>query len=167
MRNFILPLWVAIPAILLDQATKFFVWRYIPYHGGFSVIPNFFEIVHVRNTGAAFGMWSDNNAFFIGLASVATVVVLATIWKGAFSGRMLSLSAGLLLGGIVGNLVDRLVHGNVVDFLSFQLGRFTWPAFNVADSCICIAAGLMMIHAFFMNEPRKPRKAQKISGGVG
>lgn len=146
--RFRLPLAIALPMLALDQLSKIAVLKSIGLHETRPVIPGFFDLVHVYNTGAAFGMFRDNNLFFVLLASVATVVILVLVWRGSFDARILQVAAGLLLGGVLGNLVDRLAYGHVIDFLSFQLGSYTWPAFNVADSCICVAAGLMILQSF-------------------
>jgi signal peptidase II len=115
------------------------------------VIPNFFYLCHWANTGAAFGSFKDSNMFFIGLSLVALIGVLVFAARGAFADRPSRWGVALLVGGILGNLTDRIIHGHVVDFLLFDLHvRFAnpWPAFNVADSCICIAAGLFIIAPF-------------------
>jgi signal peptidase II len=110
--------------------------------------------VQVHNTGAAFGMMKDNNWFFIGLASVAIVAVAVMAWRGCFLDAPSRIGAALLASGIVGNLTDRLLHGYVVDFLDVILPWYGhWPAFNVADSCICVAAFLFLISGFLAPKP--------------
>lgn len=142
-------LTLSLPLYVLDQLTKFLVLRHIGVHDVVPVIPGFFNLVQVHNTGAAFGMLRDNNAFFIGLASVATVVVFVLAWRGAFSTPLLRVGAALLLSGVVGNLTDRILHGYVVDFVDIILPLYGhWPAFNVADSAICIAAALFVLSSF-------------------
>lgn len=148
-------LLVTLPLYALDQITKWLVLRNIGVDERIGVIPGWFDLVQVHNTGAAFGMLSGNNVFFIGLSVVALVAVIVLWTRGAFQGRLVTLGAALLLAGILGNLTDRLLHGFVVDFLSFDLHvKFAnpWPSFNVADSCICIAAGLFVISSFFESD---------------
>lgn len=148
-------LLVTLPLYALDQITKWLVLRNIGVDERIGVIPGWFDLVQVHNTGAAFGMLSGNNVFFIGLSVVALVAVVVLWTRGAFQGRLVTLGAALLLAGILGNLTDRLLHGFVVDFLSFDLHvKFAnpWPSFNVADSCICIAAGLFVISSFFESD---------------
>lgn len=144
-------LWlkVALPLYLLDQFSKWLVLQNISTDEIIPVIPGFFNLVQVHNTGAAFGMMSNNNAFFIGLSSVALVVLTVLTWRGAFHDRLAQWASALLVSGVAGNLTDRLLHGHVVDFLDFILPWYgRWPAFNVADSCICVAAGLLIVSSF-------------------
>jgi len=120
------------------------------------VIANFFDLVYFANTGAAFSAFTGNNLFFIGLSAVALVAIVFFFRQGAFKDRPSRWAAALLTAGILGNLTDRLAHGHVVDFLLFDLHvRFAhpWPAFNVADSCICTATGLFILSALFERKP--------------
>lgn len=150
-------LFLTLPLYAVDQLTKWLVLRSIAPDDAIVVIPNFFFLVQVHNTGAAFGMLSNNNAFFIALASVA-IIALGIFWRrGAFSDRWSETGAALLAAGIVGNLTDRILHRYVVDFLLFDLHvpfANPWPAFNVADSCICVAAGVFILSSFF--ERKRP-----------
>ncbi|MGH8048172.1 MAG: signal peptidase II [Chthoniobacterales bacterium] len=143
---------LTLPLYVLDQLTKWLVLRHIEPNDEIAVIPGFFSLVQVHNTGAAFGMLHDSNYFFIGL-SVVFLVALLVFWRrGAFQDRGPRVAAALLTAGILGNLTDRLTHHFVVDFLLFDLHvpfAHPWPAFNVADSCICVAAGLFVIGSFF------------------
>ena len=144
-----LVLLLTLPLYILDQITKFLVLANIPTHMTIEVIPGFFNLVQVHNTGAAFGMLKDNNWFFIGLASVALIAVAVMAKRGCFLDTPTRLGAALLASGILGNLTDRLLHGYVVDFLDVILPWYGhWPAFNVADSCICVAAFLFLISGF-------------------
>ncbi len=149
-----LVLFLTLPLYVLDQITKFLVLANIPTHVTIEVIPGFFNLVQVHNTGAAFGMMKDNNWFFIGLASVAIVAVAVMARRGCFLDAPSRIGAALLASGIVGNLTDRLLHGYVVDFLDVILPWYGhWPAFNVADSCICVAAFLFLISGFLSPKP--------------
>jgi signal peptidase II len=146
---------IALPAYVLDQLTKYLVVWYLPFDPEHrfhhSVIEGFFYLVHWGNTGAAFSFMSGRNDFFIGLSILATIVLFILNRRGAFSDTLSRWGAGLLLGGIFGNLTDRLSHGHVVDFLLFYLRlpyADPWPAFNVADSCIFIAVSLFLIASF-------------------
>jgi len=142
-------LTISLPLYVLDQITKYLTQREIPLNEGFAVVPGFFDLVHVHNTGAAFGMMSNNNYFFIGLAAVALIVLAVLTMRKIFKDRLSQIGAALLVSGVAGNLTDRLLHGHVIDFLSFTLPWYgQWPAFNVADSCICVAAGLFIISSF-------------------
>jgi len=132
-------LTVSLPLLLLDQATKVITRRY--FVEPIEVIPGFFQLVFVSNTGAAFGLGRNNNYFFVGLSIVAVIAIIILGRNGAFAGKWQRWGIVLLLPGLVGNLIDRILHGYVVDFLDFSAGRGGphWPAFNVADSCICLA----------------------------
>ena len=141
--------YITLPFYLIDQATKWLVLRYIGQEDFVPVIPGFFYLVQVHNTGAAFGMLSNNNIFFVGLASVALIVLGVLAQRGAFKDTASHIGAALLVSGVLGNLTDRLAHGFVVDFLDFILPWYGhWPAFNIADSAICVAAGLFLISGF-------------------
>jgi len=142
-------LFLTLPLYVADQATKWLVIRNISPHESIPVIPGFFNLVQVHNTGAAFGMLPNNNVFFIALASAALAVIAVFAWRGAFVGSPMRIGAALLAAGVLGNLTDRLLHGYVVDFIDVILPWYGhWPAFNIADSCICIAAGLFIVAGF-------------------
>jgi signal peptidase II len=148
-------LLLSLPLILLDQLTKWLVQQNIPYGDEVPIIPGVFSLVHVSNTGAAFSLLQGNNLFFIALATLAVAVVIFLLvrdrWQSDPPRRLLGvtkISFALLAAGILGNLTDRLVKGSVVDFLHFYVREYAWPSFNVADSCICIAAGLLIFASF-------------------
>ncbi len=148
-------LMIGLPAYALDQATKWaVVWSlpFDPYHElRHTVVPGFMDLVHWGNTGAAFSFMSGRNWFFVILSLVALIVLFFMERRGAFPDTLSRWGAGLLVGGVLGNVTDRLVHGHVVDFLLFDLHipfANPWPAFNVADSCICIAVGLFLVASF-------------------
>jgi signal peptidase II len=147
--------WSLIVALALaDQLTKILTLRFIPYQESIPVIPGFFNLTHLHNTGAAFSMLHDNNLFFI-LLSTAVFIALV-ILRRHFTGFLMQWGWILLLSGIIGNVTDRIRLGHVVDFLDFQFGGYHWPAFNVADSCICIAAGLFLISGFVTPKESTP-----------
>jgi signal peptidase II len=155
-------LFLSLPLYALDQVTKWLVLQNIhPEDPQFPVVHDFFYLVNVTNNGAAFGSFKNNNAFFIVLSCVALVVVLALLLRPRLPDALRDVSLALLLAGIMGNLTDRFVHGHVIDFLLFYLHvplAHPWPAFNVADSCICIAVVCFIIHSF-----EKPSPAGKES----
>jgi signal peptidase II len=126
----------------LDQITKHWINGRLPLgsygFSGIPVIPGFLNFVHVGNTGAAWSMFSGKST---GLALLAAGTLVAIFyWRKhlALKNPSVQLSFGLLCGGIIGNLVDRLVHGHVIDFIDVHFGSYTYPTFNVADSGICI-----------------------------
>ncbi len=147
---------IALPLYALDQATKWWIVRHLELHEQRTLIANFFELVYFSNTGAAFSAFTGQNTFFIVLSAVALVAIVFFYCRGVFKDRPSRWASGLLCAGILGNLTDRLVHGHVVDFLLFDLHVHyanPWPAFNVADSCICTATGLFIIAALFEQKP--------------
>ena len=144
-------LFVSLPLYVIDQWTKQFVLRSINPYEARIIAPDFFSLVNVTNTGAAFGSFKGNNLFFIVISVVALVVVTLLLVRPRPPDRWRDFSLALLLAGILGNLTDRLLYGHVIDFLLFNLHiRFAdpWPAFNVADSCISIAVVLFIVHSF-------------------
>ena len=145
-------LFLSLPLYALDQVTKWLVLQSIhPEDPQFPVVHDFFYLVNVTNNGAAFGSFKNNNAFFIVLSCVAFVFVFALLLRRTRSrDRLRDISLALLLAGIMGNLTDRLLHGHVIDFALFDLHvplAHPWPAFNVADSCICIAVICFIVHS--------------------
>jgi signal peptidase II len=132
----------------LDQFTKWLILRRIELNDSRTVISGFFDLVHVHNTGAAFGSFHNSNTGFTVLSLVTLCVLAVCAWRGAFHGRWTKLGVALLTAGVLGNLTDRLLHKHVIDFLDFYIGEHHWPAFNVADSCICVAAAIFILSSF-------------------
>lgn len=155
-------LWMAAVVFVLDQATKWLAVTYIGSHGAIKVLP-FFDLVLVHNTGAAFGFLSQaggwQNLFFVAVAIVISAVILVMTYRLGDKDRLLAVALMLVLGGALGNLVDRLRFGYVVDFLDVYYGSWHWPAFNVADSAITIGALLLILDAFGV----RGRQAQAMS----
>jgi len=144
-------LFLTLPLYALDQITKRLVLRFIDPSDPYLVVPNFFTLVHVTNTGAAFGSFRNNNGFFIALSCVALIIVTVLLLRPEPRDPWRRVALGLLLAGVLGNLTDRLLHGHVIDFLLFDLHlpyANPWPAFNVADSCICIAVVCFLVYSF-------------------
>jgi signal peptidase II len=146
---------LSVPLYALDQWTKQLVLRFVSPEEPRIIISNFFHLVNVTNTGAAFGSFRNNNTFFIAISSLAAFVVLALLVRRRAPDLWGDMSLALLLAGILGNLTDRLLYGHVIDFLLFDLHvRFAhpWPAFNVADSCISVAVVCFVIHSFWQSK---------------
>ncbi|HYC60550.1 MAG TPA: signal peptidase II [Thermoanaerobaculia bacterium] len=147
---------LAISVIILDIWTKALVLARIDLHESITVIPNFFQLVHVRNTGAAFGIGANASSRIVplllnaGAIAVFCVVVVYAL-RSAVTDRLLQTGLHLILGGAIGNLLDRFRFGYVVDFLDVYVGTKHWPAFNVADSAICIGIALL-----FLDMRKKP-----------
>src|SRR6266513_5840604 len=156
-------LFFSLPLYALDQWTKQMVLRFVSPDEPRVLVSDFFSLVNVTNTGAAFGSFRGNNTFFIAISSLALVVVLGLVLRSRIPDRWRDLSLALLLAGILGNLTDRLIYGHVIDFLLFDLHipyAHPWPAFNVADSCISVAVVLFIIHSFWQGKTpaAQPRK---------
>jgi len=148
-------LFISLPLYALDQLTKKLVLRSISPYESRTVVPDFFTLVNVPNTGAAFGSFKGNNTFFVVISIIALVVVTVLLLRHRPPDAWRNVSLSLLLAGILGNLTDRLLYGHVIDFLLFNLHiRYAdpWPAFNVADSCISIAVVLFIIHSLSKKE---------------
>ena len=148
-------LFLTLPFYALDQLTKQWVLRSVSPYDARVVVPDFFHLVNVTNTGAAFGSFKGNNTFFVIISVIALVVVTVLLVRHHRSDSWRDVSLALLLAGILGNLTDRLIYGHVIDFLLFNLHvRYAdpWPAFNVADSCISVAVALFIIHSFQKKE---------------
>jgi signal peptidase II len=132
-------LLIVISVIALDQITKYLIATALSPADSIEIFP-FLHIVSVRNTGAAFGSFRNlGSNFFIIISVIAIIFVITLLMKRTYNSTGLS----LVLGGAIGNLIDRIFYGKVVDFIDFSVGNFHWPAFNVADSSLTI--GIMVI----------------------
>src|SRR6266446_1444797 len=134
-------LFLSLPLYALDQLTKHWVVRSISPYDARIVVPDFFNLVNVPSTGAAFGSFKGNNTFFVMISIIASVVVTVLLVRHLRSDPWRDVTLALLLAGILGNLTDRLLYGHVIDFRLFTVRLHyagPWPAFNVADSCISI-----------------------------
>ena len=135
----------------LDVTTKAAVNANLSYADRIPVIEGFFYLTHVRNTGAAFGLFNDAHAairltFFVGIAIVAIGIIIQFLYRLAPGDRLSAFALGLILGGAIGNLIDRIRLGEVVDFLHFDLwGGYSWPDFNLADSWIVVGVGFLVL----------------------
>ena len=136
---------IVLSVIVLDQITKYLVISFMNPFDSIEVFP-LLHIVSVRNTGAAFGMFKGlGSSFFIGISVIAIIFVIWLLIKRAYN----YLGLSLVLGGAIGNLMDRILYGNVVDFIDFSVGRFHWPAFNVADSALTIGIIVIFLTSLF------------------
>ena len=140
-------LGIALIVILLDQITKAVILRTMQFSDSHAVT-SFFNIVYWRNTGAAFSFLHDANGWqrwlFVALGALAAIFI---VWMLRSHGgqRLFSWALALILGGAIGNVIDRLLHGYVVDFVQLHYGGSAFPAFNVADSAITVGAGLLIL----------------------
>ncbi|MEE9543839.1 MAG: signal peptidase II [Thermodesulfobacteriota bacterium] len=148
----------AIAVIVLDQVTKTVLLRYLYQNQVVEAIPGLFNIVYFKNTGAAFGIFSGGGAMsklFLLAVTLGALVVLGFLLKES-KGAGATFALSLIVGGAIGNLIDRLLFGYVVDFLDFHLGTLHWPAFNVADSAITVGVGLTIYFMYFKKQGQRP-----------
>jgi len=136
--------------IFLDQLTKGLILSFMPLHTTHEIIPGFFNLVHVRNTGAAFSLLAGAPLFWrrtilIGLTIVVVALLVFAYTKVHHAEKWTRSAYALIVGGALGNLIDRLRLGEVVDFLDFYMGTLHWPAFNVADSAITVGGVMLFI----------------------
>jgi signal peptidase II len=140
-------LWLSALVILLDQLSKQAVIDRLTAYVDVIPLTGFFNLVHVHNAGAAFSLFADQPGwqrfFFLGIAVIASAVIFFLLQKTAGRPRF-SIALALILGGALGNVIDRILYGYVIDFLDFYLGTWHWPAFNVADAAISVGAALLI-----------------------
>jgi signal peptidase II len=151
-------LLVSLAVLLLDQWSKWLVEMHLGPHAHFEVIPGMLDLIHVQNTGVAFGLFASHGDTFrtlllLGLGLVALSFVGYYFWLVPKRDRILLSALALVLGGAIGNLIDRLAQGGVTDFIDFYVGTWHWHTFNVADSAISVGIGLMILSAFFDRRP--------------
>lgn len=148
-RNLILFVLGAAVIIALDQITKAAITSMFSIHESYGVIDGFLNLVYVMNPGAAFGFLAGASVmfryiFFIGITMLALVLIIFYLFKNKSHSMLIVLSLTMIFAGAVGNLIDRIHYGAVVDFVDVYVGTWHWPAFNVADSAISIGAALMI-----------------------
>ena len=159
LRDFI-PVGIAALVVIIDQLTKLWIMTNLGLHEQQNVISGFFNLVYVTNTGAAFGFLAGSKSwlrqvFFVGVAVVALGVIVYAYGHLKRQGRIFVYALGLIGGGAIGNLIDRLRFGSVVDFLDFYFGSYHWPAFNAADSAITVGVGLFMLGTLLQHMEEK------------
>ncbi len=157
---------IAALVVVFDRLAKWVVDKNIALHESVAVVPGFFHLTHVENRGAAFGLFAESPsewkiAVLVLFSLVALVVVSALLWKNSHAMTTTGVGLALILGGALGNLWDRLVSGQVVDFLDFYVGSYHWPAFNLADSAIVVGALLLVTEILFSKSPSE----QKVVSG--
>lgn len=158
-RRFIAWMSVAILIVAADQATKWAIIEWVPLYGKVP-INSFLNITHQQNSGAAFSFLANESGwqrwFFVVLASAVSIVIIGWIWRIRQNGPwVLVAGLSLVLGGAVGNLIDRALLGYVTDFIQVWFGSWAFPSFNVADSAISVGAALLIIDALFVSGRQK------------
>ncbi|MCC3380000.1 signal peptidase II [Paenibacillus farraposensis] len=156
---------IALIIFLIDQGVKYLVATRMELYEQIPVIGNFFLITSHRNRGAAFGILEGQRWLFI---VITIVVVIAIIWylrKTVKTGqKLLSVALSLVLGGAVGNFLDRAISGEVVDFAQFNFGTYTFPIFNVADSAIVIGVALIILDTLLESRRNKENSHDRVEG---
>lgn len=161
-RRYLLLVGVSLVLVALDQITKMFIMHTMHLHESIPVISGFFNLTYIRNPGAAFGIFANSNSafrliFFVG-TSVFALGLLGTIFYRLHSDDVWGqLTVSSIFGGAIGNLIDRLRYGEVIDFLDFHVSGYHWPAFNVADSAISVGVvSLLIIFAMDKKKEEPP-----------
>lgn len=144
--------------VLLDQVTKALVLAYMPLYRSIEILPGFFNLTHVRNPGGAFGFLAQSDSpvrhwFFLIAAALALAMILYFHHQTPPAKRFFSFSLALIFGGAVGNIIDRLRFGEVVDFLDVYVGSYHWPTFNIADSAVTVGVVIFLLHILFRKVP--------------
>ena len=153
----LIPVGIAVAVVIVDQLTKLWIMTTFALHEQQNIIPGVFDLVYVTNTGAAFGFLAGSKnllrqSFFVAVAIIALIVIVFAYGHLKRQGRIFVYALGLIAGGAVGNLIDRLRFGSVVDFLDFYLGSYHWPAFNVADSAITVGVALFLLGTLLQHQ---------------
>lgn len=154
--------------IIIDQFSKRLVQGYIPENHSLPIIEGFFSLTHIRNPGVAFGILATNTSnvkipLFIIFSIVAIIAILVFYFQTPSDHKVTLTGLILLFSGAIGNLIDRIMYHEVVDFLDFYVGYLHFPAFNIADSCITIGVGLMFIDLFRQDRMFRKQQAESRS----
>ncbi|MCU7815823.1 MAG: signal peptidase II [Candidatus Thiodiazotropha sp. (ex Rostrolucina anterorostrata)] len=151
-------LWLSLVVILLDQASKQFAESMLTLYESVTVLP-FFDLTLLYNKGAAFSFLSDQGGwqrwFFIILAIGVTIVLIGWLWRLKREEQWIAVALSLIIGGAIGNVIDRILFGQVIDFLHFHYQGHYWPAFNVADSAITVGVAIMLFDALVLAKKRE------------
>ena len=155
MKNkYVLLFFVSGVLIVMDQYTKLMVSLHIPLNYSVKVVEGFFNFTHIRNSGVAFGLFASQQSeykalMFIAISTIAIIAILVIFHQTPKEKKMVQTGLILIFSGAIGNLIDRVLHGEVIDFLDFFINRHHFPAFNIADSCITVGVIMMVIDLFF------------------
>ena len=149
---------VAGAIVVFDQITKAVILNTLPLYSSVTVVPGFFSLTHIHNPGGAFGFLSTQstnvrNIIFVLISAMAAGLIFYFYQKTPKNYPLLSTGFALIFGGALGNLIDRIRFGKVVDFLDFYIGNYHWPAFNIADSAISVGVAIFLFHIVFKKLP--------------
>jgi signal peptidase II len=169
MRRFLI---IVAAVVVFDQLTKWWILNSFTLYESLEVIPGFFNLTYLTNKGAAFGFLAGQDGvwrhyLFLVLGAVALVVIVFAWWRMRQSHPFYSISLPLIAGGAIGNLIDRLRHGAVVDFLDIYVGTYHWPAFNVADSAICVGVAFFLVATFLEDAEQRRSGVAGAEDGAG
>ena len=154
MKNkYVLLFFVSGVLIVMDQYTKLMVSLHIPLNYSVKVVEDFFNLTHIRNSGVAFGLFASQQSeykalMFITISTIAIIAILVIFHQTPKEKKMVQTGLILIFSGAIGNLIDRVLHGEVIDFVDFFINRHHFPAFNIADSCITVGVAMMVIDLF-------------------
>ncbi len=145
---------ISVLTIILDQLSKYFVSSYLLDGVQYLEVTHYFSFVRAWNTGVSFSMFSGNGVIGSAILSLVAIIIVAFLffWLKKEKSTFLQIAIGLIIGGALGNLIDRIRFGAVFDFLDFSIFDYHWPAFNIADSAICIGATMIIIDNFFIKK---------------
>lgn len=151
-------LWLALVVLVVDLGSKQWVMTHFQLGESLPLIP-FFNLTYAHNPGAAFSFLADKDGwqrwFFAVIALAITAALLVMMYRSSASQKLNNIAYAMIIGGAVGNLTDRLVHGYVIDFVDFYVNDWHYPIFNIADAGICIGALLIVLEGFFVSSEKK------------
>lgn len=152
--------------IILDQYSKVMVVNHIHLYESIIIMDDFFSITHIRNPGVAFGLFANLNMeykslLFVTISTIAIMAILVIFHQTPVEKTRVHYSLILIFSGAVGNLIDRIHYKEVIDFLDFYVGKYHWPAFNIADACITIGVGVMIFDLFYQQQDNDVPTSQK------
>jgi signal peptidase II len=144
--------------VVMDQYTKFMVALHIPLNYSVEVIEDIFNLTHIRNSGVAFGLFASQQSeykalMFIIISTIAILAILVIFHQNPKEKKLVQVGLILIFSGAIGNLIDRTLHGEVIDFFDFVISGYHFPAFNIADSCITVGVALMVVDLFSGQSP--------------
>jgi signal peptidase II len=152
-------LWLSVTVVVVDQLSKLWIDSNLPLHARLPLIDGFFDLTLAYNAGAAFSFLADAGGwqrwFFTILSTVVTLILVVWLKRLPAHEKTNAVALALIIGGAIGNLIDRIVYGHVIDFLLVYYQQWSWPAFNVADSAISVGVVLMLL-AMFRSSPSQP-----------
>jgi signal peptidase II len=151
---------IALIVIAIDQLTKWLVVKNMEYGESIEIVTNFFYLTSHRNQGAAWGILQGKMWFFYIVTIIVIIGLVYYIQKMAKESKLFGIALGLMLGGAIGNFIDRVLRQEVVDFFHFYIINYSFPIFNIADSALCIGVGLLILY-MFLEEKRAKEKINK------